>query len=663
MKKIELLAPAGDKAALISAIANGADAVYFGLDIFNARIRAENFTLENVEEQIILCHAHGVKAYVTLNTQLYNKELPLMLEYVGKLYEKGIDALIVADFGVASLIKRYYPDFEIHASTQASVHNKNGAELLNKELGFSRVVLARELDKGSIEYISNSDEYETEIFVHGAHCMSVSGQCLASFCMGGRSGNRGECAQPCRLPYSIGKEKGYPLSLKDMSLSTHIEEILNSGTASLKIEGRMKSSTYVGGTVKIWRELLGKKRSANKQELSTLEALFSRGGFTDGYFTGNINKTMLGVRSDKDKEASLLQEKESVELDKVGICLRAELYIGKKSKLTLTHMGKSVTAYGDVVERANNAPMSYEDVKKNLIKFGSTPFYVQDLDIKMDEGIIIKNSSLNALRRASIQMLFETGRKAKEIALEKPKTDTSLGKIKTAIFESIEQIPENSDYFDIVFISAEEYFCSLSDKSRVNGIALPPVVLDKEWSEVKKMLSYAQYEGIKYALVSNIGQIERVKKFGFEIIADFRFNIFNSYTLEFLNGLNIKRAIVSPELSLAQLRDFKNQSIIAYGKLPVMVTHKCVLKDTVGCKAGKGYLKDRQGAMLYTRCEFGHRNVIYNSVPIYMADKIKDIENYSHHFIFSDESDCEAYKIIEAYKKGQPANTGIKRIK
>lgn len=663
MRKIELLAPAGDKDALVSAIASGANAVYFGLDIFNARIRAENFTLDTVEESVRLCHAHGVKAYVTLNTQLYNKELPLMLEYVGKLYEKGVDALIVADFGVASLIKSYYPDFEIHASTQASVHNKNGAELLCDKLGFARVVLARELDRESIEYISKSDKYETEIFVHGAHCMSVSGQCLASFCMGGRSGNRGECAQPCRLPYTIGKERGYPLSLKDMTLSNHIEDILNSGTASLKIEGRMKNSDYVGGTVNIWRRLIDQKRNANKQEALTLSALFSRGGFTDGYFTGKIDRSMLGIRSDKDKETSLLQKTEKAELERVGISLSAELYIGKESKLTLTHMGKAVTVFGDIVESADNAPMSYEDVKKNLVKFGSTPFYVKNIDIKMDEGIMIRNSSLNALRRMGADKLFDMGRKAKEITLEAEKTNTSLDKIKTALFNSIEQIPQNHSYFDIVFLPLEVYFNSKSDKSLVNGIKLPPVVLDKEWDEVEKMLSYAKAQGVAYALVSNIGQVERVKAYGFELMADFRFNVFNSYTLEFVNSLGIKRAIVSPELTLAQLRDFKNQSIIAYGKLPTMVTHKCVLKDTVGCDKCKGYIKDRQGAMLYAQGIYGHRCVIYNSVPVYMADKLSEIENYSHHFIFSDEARDEAYKVIEAYKKGLPTNRGMKRIK
>ena len=659
MRKVEILSPAGDMDALKSAVYGGADAVYFGLDIFNARIRAKNFTLENVEDAIHLCHAHGVKAYVTLNTQLYNKELNKMLEYVGVLYEKGVDALIVADLGVASLIKEHYPDFEIHASTQASVHNLDGAMLLHKTLGYSRVVLARELDKKSIEYISKNAQCETEIFVHGAHCMSVSGQCLASYCMGGRSGNRGECAQPCRLPYKIGKEASYPLSLKDMSLCGHINEVLESGTASLKIEGRMKSASYVGGTVKIWRGLIDQKRNATKAELSTLGALFSRGGFTDGYFVNKIDKSMLGVRSETDKESTKALEQSEIKERKAKISLLAELYEGKESKLTLTLGGKTVTVYGDVVEKAINAPMTRADVEKNLCKFGNTPFEVEKVDVLMSEGIMIRNSAINALRRQGVEKLYETGRRAKNIQLGIKKADTPLGKIKTALFNSEEQIPKGYDFFDIRFVPLDRY----KGNGAVNGVALPSVVLDAEWAEVEAMLKNAQKMGIKYALVTNIGQVERVKALGFEIIGDYRFNVFNTYTLEYLRSIGVERVIASPELTLAQLRDFKGQGVIVYGKLPVMTTHKCVLKDTYGCDKCRGYIKDRQGAQLFAEGVYGHRNIIYNTVPIYMADKKTEIDPFSHHFIFSDEK-CEGVqKIIEAYKKGLPTEMGIKRIK
>ena len=659
MRAPEILAPAGDMDALLSAVSGGADAVYLGLDIFNARIRAKNFTLENIDEAVRLCHAHGVKVYVTLNTQLYNRELTKMLEYVGVAYEKGVDALIVADLGVAKLIKENYPDFEIHASTQASAHNLDGVNALSGGLGFSRVVLARELDRDSIEYISKNAEAETEIFVHGAHCMSVSGQCLASYCMGGRSGNRGECAQPCRLPYSVAGQKGYPLSLKDMSLSCHIPELLKGGAASFKIEGRMKSEEYVGGTVSIWRDLVDGKRNATKRELSTLEALFSRGGFTDGYFCGRVDKAMLGIRSDKDKESTLSLAKSGRELKRVKISLSAEMRIGQPSKLTLIHKSKSVTVFGEVVEKALNSPMSQADVEKNLCKFGQTPFEVEKIDVNMDEGIMIRNSSLNALRRQAVDTFFDSGRTHKECVLRQAVVNSELGKIKTALFNSEEQIPKNSDYFDICFVPLDRY----KGSRWVNGVCLPPVILDREWEQIDSMLKTAKEKGVKYALVTNIGQVERVKARGFELIGDYRFNAFNSYTVEYLNSLGIERVIMSPELSLAQLRDFYGQSVIVYGKLPVMTTHKCVLKDTYGCEKCRGYVKDRQGADLFAEGVYGHRNVIYNSVPIYMADKENDIKPYSLHFIFSDENREEAYEIIEAYKKGFSKSGGMKRIK
>ena len=659
MRKIEVLSPAGDMEALRAAVFSGADAVYFGLDLFNARIRAKNFTLENVGEAIELCHANGVKAYVTLNTEIYERELKSALEYVGAIYEKGIDALIVADFGVASLIKESYPDLEIHASTQASVHNLDGAELLSKTLGFSRVVLARELDYQSIKYISQNAGCETEIFVHGAHCMSVSGQCLASYCMGGRSGNRGECAQPCRLPYTVGKEKGYPLSLKDMSLCTHIPEILSSGAASLKIEGRMKGESYVGGTVAIWHRIVNEKRNATKGELSTLGALFSRSGFADGYFVGKIDKSMLGVRSEKDKEITDALGTQSYEVKKVSVDLVATLKVGEKSKLTLIHPAKSVTVEGEVVEKAINKPMTSADVEKNLTKFGSTPFQVGKITIDMDDSIMIRNSCLNELRRMAVAKFFESERKAKEVTVSSAKTDTGRGKIKTAHFNCESQIPQNYDYFDVRFVPLDRY-CG---HAAVNGIALPPVILDKEWAEVEKMMHNAKEKGVQYALVSNVGHIEKARSAGFEIIGDYRFNVFNTHTYAFLKAQGIERVIISPELSLAQLRDFYGCGVIAYGKLPVMTTHKCVLKDTYGCEKCKGYVKDRQGASLFAEGIFGHRNVIYNSVPIYMADKQNDIKNYSYHFIFSDESCKEVYEVIEAYKKEKATQGGLKRIK
>ena len=658
MENVEILAPCGDFDSLVSAISAGCDAVYLGIGEFNARIRAKNFTLDEAKEAIELAHAHKVKVYITLNVALYEREISKMLEYVLTLWNMGADAFIVSDLGVMRTIKKYYPQIELHASTQCTVHSLDGADFLKKTLGVSRVVLARELDKGNIEYISKNAECETEIFVHGAHCMSVSGQCLMSYAMGGRSGNRGECAQPCRLPYTMLSEKSYPLSLKDMSLASCVPEILSSKASSLKIEGRMKDSSYVGGTVEIWRRLIDEKRNASKSELSTLGGLFSRQGFTDGYFTSRINKSMLGIRTDDDKRTTSQLNPKEYTLKKVNADIYAEFILGKRAKITLKALGKSIFCYGDVVEKAINAPISKEDIIKNLSKLGNTPFQLGKIQIEMSPDIMIRVSSINALRREAVKKFFE-----REDILEKKEYEAekikSVKKIKTALFSSPNQIPKSKDYFDIIYVYLDRYEKGYG----INGICLPPVILDSEWKEIEILLDKAKSDGVRYALVTNIGQISKLKKFDFNIMCDFRFNAFNVPCVNYLIENGAENVIISPELSLPQLRDFPSYSVIAYGKFPVMTSHKCILKDTYGCDKCKGYLKDRQGVSFFAEGIFGHRCVIHNSVPIYMADKLNEIENYSHHFIFTDESRDKCEEIISNYKNRRSISGSFKRIK
>ena len=651
----ELLAPCGDYASLVSAISAGADAVYFGLDLFNARMRAENFTAESIGEAVALAHAHGVKVYVTLNVQIYEKELPMALEYVDKIYTSGADALIVADLGLASLIKEHYPDFEIHGSTQCTAHSLDGVNLLNKELNMSRVVLARELPKEEIEYISKNSSAETEIFVHGAHCMSVSGQCLMSYTMGGRSGNRGECAQPCRLQYRINQKASYPLSLKDMSLCQHIKEILSSGAASLKVEGRMKDDSYVYGVISTYRRLLDEKREASSYEKEYLASLFSRQGFTDGYFVSKIDESMLGIRPSDSKSLS----EKVAEPEKAELTVYAELILGSKAKLTLRSKSKEVTVFGETVNEAINAPMSREDLEKRLSKFGNTPYKVTKIEIVKSDNIMMPVSALNALRRSAYEELIKVDRQTRSHVYLSRVKKYEKAYLRTAVFSDPCQIPENSDYFDRIFVYADRY----EKDCGANGIYLPPVILDREWQEISRCLTKAKEDGVKYALVSNIGQINKVKKMGFEIICDFRFNVFNSKTADFILEQGVENLILSPELTLPQIRDLKGLSVIAYGKIPVMTTHKCILKSTVGCDKCRGTIEDRQGAKMFVEGIFGHRNIIYNSVPIYMADRLEKISSHSHHFIFTNESKRECYEIIESYKKALPPKGDVKRIK
>ncbi len=652
----ELLAPAKDMQALKSAIASGADAVYFGTDLFNARMRANNFNLDQAREAIRLCHAHSVKAFVTLNIAILAREIPQMLQYVGALYESGADALIVSDIGAMRLIREHFPDLELHASTQASVHNIDGVKAL-EAIGCERVVVARELDKASIKEICAGTDAEIEMFVHGAHCMSVSGQCLMSYAMGGRSGNRGECAQPCRLPYKIGNRGSYPLSLKDMSLCTHINEIIDTGASSLKIEGRMKSADYVGGTVKIWRELLDKRADASGAHLSYLEGLFSRQGFTDGYFTARIDEKMLGVRSEQDKEASRELSGAEVELTRPPLDISARFILGEVASLCVSCGGKSVTVSADIVEGAISAPMSENDIIKSLSRLGSTPFSVGKISIEKSENIIVRVSALNALRREAIDKLLGA-REPKRSDYVAKKRIFDGEKIKTALFSRVEQIPENSDYFDIIFVYADRYKSGCG----ANGICLPPVILDREWAQLEPMLKRARADGIKYALASNIGQIDRLKEYGFELFADFRFNIFNSEGAEYLKEQGARGIVLSPELTLPQCRDIGG-SLIAYGKFPIMTTHKCIIKNSEGCDRCKCYLGDRTGARMYCEGIFGHRNIIYNGTSIYMADKLSQIKDFSWHFIFTGESRDECFDVIEAYKSQRPTSDKVRRIR
>ena len=656
----KILAPCGDMDALKAAIGSGADALYLGLDLFNARIRAKNFTLDNIREAIRLAHANGVKVYVTLNIAIYDREIQSVLDYVDKLWHAGADALIVSDLGIASLIREYYPDFEIHASTQCTAHNLDGVNFLYEKLGAAQVVLARELPKREIEYISKNTNAKTEIFVHGAHCMSVSGQCLMSYAMGGRSGNRGECAQPCRLPYKMCQKTAYPLSLKDMSLNNHIPEIISSGAHTLKIEGRMKSSDYVGGTVSVWRRLIDEKRNATKEEKATLEGLFSRQGFTDGYFVSSITSKMLGVRTDENKEQTKnIAPCFSGELPKVKISMHGSFQTGKASELTVICGEKTVTATGDVVENAINAPTSREDIVKSLSKLGNTPFELENIEITKSENIMVRVSSLNALRRKAIDMLFDMGREDREHTYKPKRKAQPWHKLKTALFGGLSQIPDNYEYFDVILLYADRY----ESDPRVNGICLPPVILDSEENEIYSIVRKAKENGVSYALITNVGQIKKVREIGLKMIFDFRFNVFNAPCVDFLKSNGAEGVILSPELTLPQINDLKCNGVIVYGKIPVMTTHKCILKDTYGCDKCRGYLKDRQNADFYVEGIFGHRNIIYNSVPIYMADRLDKLKDFSHHFIFTSESKKECYEIIEAYKNMLPTKNNIKRIK
>lgn len=591
----ELLVPCGSEEALRAAVGSGADAVYLGGRMLNARMNAHNFDDAAMRHAVEYCHSRGVRVYVTLNTLVYDRELEEAARYAAFLQTCGVDALIVADMGLCRLLRETLPDMELHASTQMAVH-ETGAVRRLASLGFSRVVPARELSLGDICSMCRETDTEIEVFVHGALCVCRSGQCLFSSLVGGRSGNRGECAQPCRLPYN----GGYPLSLRDLCLAGHLTELIRAGVHSLKIEGRMKSPAYIRTVTGVYRRLLDERRDATESELCLLRDAFSRGGFTDGYFTDCIDDGMLGVRSERDKEASARMQTRGEE------CRRS-------------------------------LPPIVPDFRRALP--------IED-----------------APSRRLIGAVRSVGGKA---------TDGAGGICRrSARFAEPGQITESAlEWFDSIALPLDRYLSADEAlRARVNAVILPAAVHDSEKNAVRDALVRARALGCRECYIQGIGQPDLVGGLGFEIIGDFRLGVTNSAAPAFLADASdgaIGEIILSPELTLPRIRDIRaDRSVIVYGRIPLML-----LEHRTGVRA----LTDRRGVCFpvlpeqrFPGCR--EREVIYNSVPVYMADRAGQLEGAgvrSVHFIFSTETPRELDAVIEAYKNGAPPvrPDAVRRIK
>ena len=658
----ELLAPAGTPQALAAAIEGGADAVYFGGPAFNARMRAQNFTAESMRESIALCHAFGVRAYVTLNTLVTDRELPALVEAAHTAIEAGADALIVADLGAAAAIHRALPEAELHASTQASGHAAAAAKEL-AALGFSRMVLAREASALDMREFVKTCGMETEVFVHGALCVSHSGQCLFSSLVGGRSGNRGECAQPCRLPDKSGR---YPLSLKDLSLARHVPELIDMGVHSLKIEGRLKSPEYVRDVVRIWRRLLDERRAATDAEMKELAAIFSRDGFTDGYFTKKIGRGMLGVRREADKEESRTAAPFTGLTRRVPLTMHFEMQAGSPCALTVAAGNRTARVQGDVPQAALTAPMSTDAVKEKLGRLGGTPYELTSFTAEIGEGLMLPVSRLNAMRREALAALSKAkaAHVCDKISYTPHKIKGERVALPTARFTSAAQIsPQATAYFSHVYLPLHAY------DSIADGVVLPPVIFDSEREGVRTALKEAAARGAKHALIGNVGHLSLALEAGLIPHGDFRLNVTNSESLAFLTEKGFADVLLSPELTLPQIRDVTGAAdAIVYGRIPLMTLEKCVGKELGGCEAceaGKAVLIDRRGEKFPVLREQQHRSVIVNSRPTGMSDKKRELLAagiQGGHFIFTTESARQVSNIITAYREGHALEGPVRRI-
>lgn len=671
----ELLCPAGSHEALQAAIDGGADAVYLGGGSFHARMHADNFgTPEALSEAISLAHFWGVKVYVTLNTMVYDRELDAALAQAEQAARAGADALIVADLGVSVMLHKALPELPLHASTQMSIHRGDAGRLL-ADAGFSRMVVAREMPADQIAEAVKESPIEIEAFVHGALCVSQSGQCLFSSLVGGRSGNRGQCAQPCRLPFKDSKGKDfYPLSLKDLSLARYVPEIIESGVASLKIEGRMKSPEYVHTVTRIWRELLDAGKGADEQQMRELGKAFSRGGFTDGYYRRRKGEGMLGVRSAEDKSASGEVQKFRGIQRKIPIDMQATLAADQPMTLTASAGQHTVCVTGAAPEAAHTRPVTEEQVQNSLSKLGATPFVASAPKVHIEGEVMVAASALNALRREAAEGLERKIKASlapapvQRKAVERALPTGTRERARTARFLEKEQLTEAAEaYFAIRYLPLE--VIAGQDVPYCNGAVLPPVIFPEDTDHIREMLAKIASKGIEHLLVGNLGHLPLTTGFGFVLHGDYRLNAANNATVCELERYGFADVIASAEMSTAQLRDLGgNTAAIVYGRVPLMTLERCINKQAAGCAActkGGAQLTDRRGVKFPVVREYGHRNLVLNSLPTGMSDKQSALDASgitAQHFLFTVESAAQVDRVIAAYKHGTALPYPVRRI-
>lgn len=643
---MEILSPAGSPEAVRAAVYAGANAVYLGYGPFNARRNARNFDAAELQEAITLCHLYGVKVYLTLNTLASDREVAQAAQVAVEASRLGVDAILVQDMGLLQVVRQVAPDVHLHASTQMTIHNLDGVKKC-ADLGLTRAVLSRELSRKEISYICAHSPIEIETFVHGALCMCYSGQCFFSSVLGGRSGNRGLCAQPCRLSYGWkGKADRYPLSLKDMSLAGHLQELQDMGVACAKIEGRMKRPEYVWVVTKIYADALREGREPTAEEVAQLTAAFSRQGFTDGYFTGRKGAEMFGVREVQPEPKELFAAARAG-YDKptqlVPVTLTAHIQAGAPASLTLADGdGHTVTVTGPVPEPARTRPLEAEDVAAQLSKTGGTPYRVETRGVEVGEGLSLPRSALNALRREGVEQLsaqrtaLPPRRHFPYEPLPRVKTPTGAPALHVTLRSASQCSPALLDTRPARIALPVDEAASHPDvvaqviaQGIQPAVVLPRICWDGEMDTLNAQLTACREQGISHALVGNLGLLDVAKHLGFTLHGDFGLEVFNSHSVDAYRELGLESLTASFELKLAQIRDLSKTlpvELVAYGRLPLMVTENCAMKAGAGqCCCGSGNtLTDRRGAGFPVLKAWGCRNEIFNADTLFLADKAGD---------------------------------------
>ena len=671
---LELLSPAGSMEAVAAAVQNGADAVYLGYGDFNARRNAKNFSREEFAAAVSYCHLRGAKVYLTLNTLLTDRELPEAAKYAADASAIGADAVLVQDLGVLRMLRQVSPDLPLHASTQMTLHNLDGVKQA-ADLGLQRAVLARELSRDQIAYICERSPIEIEVFAHGALCMCYSGQCFLSSVIGGRSGNRGLCAQPCRLKYGWAERAdAYPLSLKDLSLAGHLQELRKMGVACVKLEGRMKRPEYVAIVTGIYAAAIRENREPTAEELAQLEAAFSRQGFTQGYYLDRQGPEMFGVREEAGKEPRELFARarntyQSGEAARVPVTFYALIRPGEPARVGVEDpQGRVATAEGSVPEAAHTRALDAPTVEKQLSRTGGTPYRCEKVRALVEPGLSLPLAALNALRREALDALsgqrcqppprrggtYHAGARY-ENRKDPPVLTLSLRYAEQLTAELLSLSPA------LVYLPLDE-LCAHPDKAAGTpntriGVTLPRVAWDREWPQLLEQLRRARALGVEDALAGNLGMLSCVKELGFTLRGDFGLEVYNSQALKQLKRLGLRSAAVSFELKLAQIRDISkcmDIEMITYGRLPLMILENCIIQNRAGhcgCE-NPNVLTDRRGARFPVIQAPGCRNELLNSQKLFLADKAADYRRiglWAQRLLFTTENPRECVQVAQRY--------------
>ena len=670
---LELLAPAGSMEALRAAVQNGANAVYLGCGQFNARQSAKNFTPQTLTEAVKYCHVRGVAVHLTLNTLVGDKELQEVTALIRHAAVSGVDAFIVQDLGVVQLCRQIAPNIPIHGSTQMTIHSLPGV-LLCAAWGLSRVVLSRELSREEIRYICQNSPIEIEVFGHGALCMSYSGQCYLSAAIGGRSGNRGRCAQPCRQSYGYSRWQNlHPLSLKDNCLVHYVKDLEDMGVASLKLEGRMKRPEYVATVTRVYRQALD-SGNVTRQMMEALHTAFNRQGFTDGYYAGRIGGDMFGIREDKTEDPRWLKEArqtyEAAENGLVPVTFQVSVTRESSSLTVIDPEGRVCTLTGPKPETARVAELTEEALASRLSKTGGTPYYCTEVRSHIAPGVTLSAAAINALRRDVLNMLTAQRARRDEIRPGRPQKIPHYPGSRTAPELTVqvttrEQITgrllktaPSVLYVPLHILVQDPDFCRELTRRVTVCAVLPRIVHDLELPRLRSDMQIVRGLGVREVLVGNLGLLLPARECGMRVRGDFGLNLYNSAAVNAVRELDLRSAALSFEMTLPQIRDVSKAvpcEILSYGRLPLMVTENCLIQGRTGkcsCNQSPAKLMDKTGAEFPVIKEGNTcRSVLLNGKKLNWLDRQRDLVRlglWATRLFFTTENAKEVDQVLAA---------------